>query len=195
MNSVKNVVLNTFKASSELKAFGVGHPAHADSDSGLKVKREPEDDKPDVDIDASSCLQVVPELKSELDEVGSARPVQQPSQTRKRKRSVKPKADSLNEDKEEDLEESVDFDIKPALRSPMSTKKRKVGVSKDGLERVKLEKEEGAKRNAKYAPPEKYAHLQYLTDYLEQDLDGACVLGLDRLYLFIYFTLCYYIFG
>ena len=50
-----------------------------------------------------------------------------------------------------------DEDVKPLLIP--STKKLKTEVDR---------------LPAKYAPPEKYAHLQYLTDYLVEGLDGMC---------------------
>ena len=50
-----------------------------------------------------------------------------------------------------------DEDVKPLLIP--STKKLKTEVDR---------------LPAKYAPPEKYAHLQYLTDYLVEGLDGVC---------------------
>ncbi|KAI0089753.1 uracil-DNA glycosylase-like protein [Irpex rosettiformis] len=53
------------------------------------------------------------------------------------------------------LESKEDVDVKPLLRAP-------------GTKRVKTETEI---LSAKYAPPEKYAHLQNLTDYLVEGLD------------------------
>lgn len=67
------------------------------------------------------------------------------------------------------------LDVQLSLNASSQRKRKRELSTVPGLEDLKLiGSPKKLKVGRNYAPPEKYAHLKYLTDYLAEDLDGAC---------------------